>query len=307
MARSNAGMPHETLARRSAPGWQGVLERIGVYLRLVKFEHSVFALPFAYVGAFLSQTRIPSLWTMLWITVAMVAARSLAMALNRLIDAEIDGLNPRTRAREIPTGKVSKIETWLFCLVALTVLVLATFQLPVITRYLWPLVVAAFVLYPLTKRWTWLCHGFLGATIGLGPVGAWVAVTGEVTFESFILGAAVAFWIAGFDIIYAGMDVEFDRENGVHSLPADFGYGSALWVTRACHALSVGLLALVGVIAGVGGVYFLGVAVTAGLLFYENWVVRRCDLSKVGLAFMTMNSLISIVFFVFATIAVVLA
>jgi len=311
MARPHIGLPRDALGPESAaaarPGIELLMERAALYLRLVKFEHSIFALPFAYAGAFLAQARIPSLWAMVWITVAMVSARSLAMALNRLLDAEIDGLNPRTARREIPAGLISKLESWVFCLVALGVLILATFQLPVITRYLWPVVVAAFVLYPLTKRWTWLCHFFLGATIGLGPVGAWVAVTGTVTWQPFLLGGAVALWIAGFDIIYAGMDVEFDRAHGIHSIPADFGFPAALWVTRACHLLSVGLLAWTGVVTGMGLVYFVGVAVTAGLLLYENWVVRRADLSKVGLAFMTMNSIISIVFFLFTTVAVVLA
>ena len=206
----------------------------GLFFRLVKFEHSIFALPFAYSAAFLAEERIPGFWRMFWITVAMVAARSLAMALNRLLDAEIDALNPRTQRREIPAGRLTTLQVWVFSLVSLGVLILATFHLPVITRYLWPLVVLPFVVYPFTKRWTWLCHLFLGITIGLGPVGAWVAVTGTVTWQPFVLGAAVALWIAGFDIIYACMDVEFDRAHGIHSIPADFGERPALWVTRAC-------------------------------------------------------------------------
>ncbi len=278
-----------------------------LFLRLVKFEHSIFALPFAYSAAFLSEMRIPGFWRMFWITVAMVAARSLAMALNRLIDAEIDALNPRTARREIPAGVLTRFEVWVFCLVSLAVLVVATFKLPVVTRYLWPIPVAAFYLYPLAKRWTWLCHLLLGATIGLGPVGAWVAVTGEVTWQPFLLGAAVATWIGGFDIIYACMDVGFDRANGIHSIPADFSPAAGLWATRAFHAFSVALLVAVGVAVGAGLVYYLGVAVCAGLLLYENWVVRARDLSKVGLAFMTMNGIISVVFFVFATTAVLLA
>jgi 4-hydroxybenzoate polyprenyltransferase len=284
----------------------GLVAYVRLFLRLVKFEHSIFALPFAYSAAFLAEGRIPGLGRMFWITVAMVGARSLAMALNRILDAEIDGLNPRTARREIPAGSLGRIEVWLFSLVSLGVLILATFHLPVITRYLWPLVVAPFLLYPLTKRWTWFCHLFLGATIGMGPVGAWVAVTGEVTWHPFLLGGAVALWIAGFDVIYAYMDISFDQEHRVHSIPADLGYGAGIWLTRLFHAGSVVLLLAVGLIADAGWLYLLGVAVCAALLFYENWVVRTADLAKVGLAFMTMNSLISVVFFVFTTASVLL-
>ena len=278
----------------------------GLFFRLVKFEHSIFALPFAYSAAFLADDGIPGFWRMFWITVAMVAARSLAMALNRLLDAEIDALNPRTQGREIPAGRLTTLQVWAFSLVSLAVLILATFHLPVITRYLWPLVVLPFVVYPFTKRWTWMCHLFLGIAIGMGPVGAWVAVTGTVTWEPFVLGAAVALWIAGFDIIYACMDVEFDRGHGIHSLPADFGERAALWVTRFFHLGSIVLLAAVGQAAGAHPLYYVGVAVCAALLFYENYVMRHADLAKVGLAFMTTNSVLSVVFFVFTTASVLL-
>jgi len=278
-----------------------------LFLRLVKFEHSVFALPFAYSAAFLAELRIPSFNRMLWITVAMVAARSLAMALNRLLDAEIDSLNPRTSRRELPAGLLSRFEVWVFSLVSLAVLILATFNLPVITRYLWPLVVIPFLVYPLTKRWTWLCHAFLGLTIGMGPVGAWVATTGQVEGLAFVMGAAVACWIAGFDVIYAGMDTDFDRRHALHSIPADLGTGAGLWATRLSHVAAVALLGLTGWGAGVGPLYFAGLLVCAALLFYENWIVRHADLDQVGMAFMTMNSLISVVFFVFTTTAVLLS
>ena len=275
-----------------------------LFARLVKFEHSIFALPFAYSAAFLAEMRIPGFWTMFWITVAMVSARSLAMALNRLLDAGLDALNPRTASREIPSGSLSRMEAWVFSLASLALLVLATFNLPVVTRYLWPIPVAAFLIYPLTKRWTWLCHLFLGATIGLGPVGAWVAVTGEVTWAPFLLGGAVAAWIAGFDVIYAFMDVTFDRAEGLHSIPADLGPRAGLWATRFLHLLAIVLLALIGQEVGAGAAYYVGVAACAVLLFYENWIMRRADLEKVGVAFMTMNGIISVVYVVFTTIAV---
>jgi len=282
-------------------------EYVLVFGRLVKFEHTIFALPFAYSAAFLAEVRIPGFWAMFWITVAMVSARSLAMALNRLLDARIDALNPRTAIRELPAGRISPLEAWVFSVVSLVMLVVATFNLPVITRYLWPIPVAMFVVYPLVKRWSWLSHLFLGATIGIGPVGAWVAVTGQVTWQPFVLGAAVATWIAGFDVIYAFMDVEFDREHGLHSIPADLGPEAGLWATRVLHVVAVALLAAAGSLSGLGLVYFAGVAVCAALLLYENWVMRDADLARVGLAFMGMNSTLSVAFFAFATVAVVLA
>jgi len=275
------------------------------FSRFVKLEHSVFALPFAYAGAFLAESAIPEFWRMFWITVAMVSARSLAMALNRLLDADLDALNPRTMEREIPAGRLTRVQAWVFSLLSLAVLVYSTFNLPVITRYLWPVVVVAFVLYPLTKRWTWLCHLFLGATIGLGPVGAWVAVTGEVTWQPFVLGAAVTFWIGGFDIIYAFADRDFDREHGIHSLPADLGTTSGLWTTRFFHLGSVLLLAVAGWVAGMGVIYYAGVVVCGLLLAYESWIMRDEDLSRLGLAFMTVNSVVSVVFLLFTTVATV--
>ncbi len=179
-----------------------------------------------------------------------------------------------------------------------------------ITRYLWPLVVIPMVVYPYTKRWTPLCHIVLGLADGLGPVGAWVAVTGKVTWEPFVLGAGVGLWIAGFDIIYAFMDIKVDREQGLHSIPADFGHGVALWTTRGFHLLAVVLLAITGWAQGAGSaagrisfVYYMGVAVCAALLFYENWLMRKADLEKVGVAFMTMNGIISVVFLFFTTLA----
>lgn len=276
-----------------------------LYVRLVKFEHTVFALPFAYSGAFLAHQRIPGFWRMFWITVVMVAARSLAMALNRLLDERIDALNPRTSGRELPAGLLRRSEVWVFCVVSLAVLVFATFQLPVITRCLWPVVVAPFVVYPFTKRVTWLCHLFLGCTIGLGPVGAWVAVTGTVDWQAFLLGGAVALWIAGFDVIYAGLDVDFDRSRHIHSIPADLGLEAAVWSTRLLHLGAVGLLAATGVATGRSVVYFIGVGVCAAILGYENYITRAGDLRRVDLAFLTMNGILSVVFFVFTLASVV--
>ncbi|MFH0916353.1 MAG: UbiA-like polyprenyltransferase [bacterium] len=272
------------------------------FASLVKFEHSIFALPFAYAAAFLAEGAVPGFWRIFWITVAMVAARSFGMAVNRLIDAGIDARNPRTARREIPSGLLARWQVWLFTVVSLAVLVVATFNLPVITRYLWPLVVIPMVVYPYTKRWTWLCHLVLGLADGLGPVGAWVAVTGKVTWEPFLLGAGVGLWIAGFDVIYAFMDTTIDRAQGLHSIPADLGENAGLLSTRTFHVLAVALLALTGWAQGTNFVYYLGVALCALLLFYENWLMRKADLEKVGVAFMTMNGIISLVFLFFTTL-----
>src|SRR3954447_16380639 len=182
-----------------------------LYYRLVKFEHTIFALPFAYVGAFLAVGGVPSAHDLVWITVAMVGARSLAMALNRLIDAELDARNPRTAGRELVTGALSPTAVLAFCAGSLAVFLVAVWQLDPLVRWLWPIPVAAFVIYPYLKRFTWGCHLWLGAVDGLAPVGAWVAITGHLTWESWALGAAVALWVAGFDFFYALFDMDFDR------------------------------------------------------------------------------------------------
>jgi 4-hydroxybenzoate polyprenyltransferase len=275
---------------------------ISQFTQFVKFEHSIFALPFAYAGAFLAENEIPDFWTMLWITLVMVSARSLAMTLNRIIDARIDARNPRTAMRELPAGKMAMNTAVTFGIISLVVLMASLSQLPRLTWYLSPIVVAAFVIYPYTKRFTSLCHLFLGATIGLAPVGAWVAVTGELAWEPFLLMGAVTFWIGGFDIIYACLDIDFDREEGLHSLPASLGVGPALTLTRIFHLLSVILLIATGIVSELGTIYFIGVAVVAVLLAYENSIVSAKDLSRIGTAFMTMNGIISVVYIAFLTV-----
>jgi 4-hydroxybenzoate polyprenyltransferase len=266
------------------------------FVSLVKLEHTVFALPYAYAGAVLAQNEIPSLQRLLWITVAMVGARSLAMALNRLIDAGIDAQNPRTARRELPAGLLSPLQVAGFAIASLAIFLIAVWQLPSITHVLWPIPVAGFVIYPYLKRFTWLCHPFLGAVDGLAPVGGWVAVTGTVDWQPFLLGGAVALWIAGFDIIYATMDLEVDRRQGLHSIPRRFGVAAALLTTRIFHAGSVALLVWLGIALSLGPFYWLGLAVVAGLLAYENSIVSADDLSRVDMAFLQMNGVIAIVF-----------
>src|SRR5436190_5631005 len=193
------------------------------FARLVKIEHTVFALPFAYVGAFLAVQGVPSAHDLLWITIAMVGARSLAMALNRLIDAGIDARNPRTAGRELPAGALTISAVLAFCAASLVVFLVAVWQLDPLVRWLWPIPVVAFVIYPYLKRFTWLCHLWLGAVDGLAPVGAWAAVKGEMPWQAWALGGAVAAWVAGFDLFYSLFDREIDREQGLHSWSPRFG------------------------------------------------------------------------------------
>jgi 4-hydroxybenzoate polyprenyltransferase len=266
------------------------------FVSLVKLEHTVFALPYAYTGAILALGEVPSARRLFWITVAMVGARSLAMALNRLIDAAIDARNPRTARREIPAGLLSRGNVVAFALASLVVFLIAVWQLAPVTRWLWPIPVAGFVIYPYLKRFTWLCHPFLGAVDGLAPVGGWVAVTNHVDATPFLLAGAVALWIGGFDIIYATMDLEIDRRQGLHSIPRRFGIATALLITRGFHLASVLLLVWLGLTLGLGPLYYLGVAVVAALLAYENSIVSADDLSRVDMAFLTMNGVIALVF-----------
>jgi 4-hydroxybenzoate polyprenyltransferase len=267
--------------------------------RLVRLEHTVFALPFAYVGALLAVAGWPGLEAIGWITLAMVGARTLAMSLNRLIDAEIDARNPRTASRELPSGALTRSQVLALCAVAAAAYLLAVFQLDPLVRWLWPIPVALFVLYPYLKRVTWLCHLWLGASIGLAPVGAWVAVTGELPWQAWVLGGAVCLWVAGFDLFYALFDREHDVAEGLHSWATRFGVGGVFAGARAMHAASVALLAIAGAGLPVGAWYWLGVAVVGALLLYEHAIVRPADLRRLDAAFFTVNGVLSIAFAVF--------
>lgn len=269
------------------------------FASLVKIEHTVFALPFAYIGALLSVQEVPSGHDLLWITVAMVGARSLAMGINRVVDAEIDARNPRTATRELPAGLLSRAQVVVFCALAFAVYLLACFQLDPLVRWLWPIPLVGFVVYPYLKRFTWLSHLWLGVVDGLAPVGGWVAVTGELPWEAWALGAAVAVWIAGFDLFYSLFDREIDVEQGLHSMAARFGVRGVFWGARALHALTVALLVAVGLGLDLGLFYWLGVVAVAVLLAYEHSLVRPGDLRRLDAAFFTVNGVISVVFLVF--------
>jgi 4-hydroxybenzoate polyprenyltransferase len=306
-------------------------EKTKVFLELVKFEHSIFALPYAYIGALYGAVAattwrtgpipgsptsssagalvaVPSTWvtehswptwqSLLWITVVMVGARAFAFVVNRAVDKEIDARNPRTAGRAIPAGLVQAWELWVFSAVMLAAYLYGVWQLAPITRWLWPIPLAAFLVYPYTKRFTPMCHYWLGLCLGLAPVGGWVAVGGPVGNPApWLLGGAVLLWTAGFDIIYATQDVECDVRDGVHSMPADLGVAHALTQTRVTHVATVMLLGFGGYLAGAGWPWFAGVGVAAALLTYENALVKADDLSKVNAAFFTVNGIIAVIVF----------
>jgi 4-hydroxybenzoate polyprenyltransferase len=281
--------------------------RPALFARLIKVEHSVFALPFAYAGAVLAEQRIPSWQTLVWITIAMVAARSAAMALNRLIDARIDARNPRTAQRELPAGSLSRAEVVAFTAASLGVLVLATFFLSPPCRYLWPIVVAAFIVYPYTKRFTWFCHWALGLTDGLAPAAAWVAVSGHIALSPVLLFLAVGLWVGGFDVIYAIFDLDFDRAEGIHSIPVTLGKRRALGVAALSHLAAMALLVAVGPLLGLGWSYLAGCLVVAVLLAWPHIDIARRGLKRVGMGFMTANGVVGLVYGVVAIAAVLIS
>jgi 4-hydroxybenzoate polyprenyltransferase len=274
---------------------------------LVRIEHTVFALPFAYVGAFLAVDAWPGLANMVWVTVAMVGARTLAMSINRLVDAELDARNPRTATRELPSGALSRAQVVSLCLLSLAVFLVAVFQLDPVVRWLWPIPVAMFVIYPYLKRVTWLCHLWLGACLGLAPLGAWLALTGTAPWEAWAIGTAVALWVAGFDLFYSLFDLEHDRAEGLHSWAVRFGERGVFIGARVFHAGTAALLAVAGLGLDVSLFYWLGVVATAALLAYEHSIVRPGDLRRLDAAFFTLNGVISVVFFAFVALDVLVA
>jgi 4-hydroxybenzoate polyprenyltransferase len=275
------------------------------FARLVKIEHTIFALPFAYVGAFLAVGGTPSAHDLLWISLAMVGARSLAMALNRLIDAGLDARNPRTAGRELPSGQLSVAQVALFSAASLALFLAAVWQLAPKTHWLWPIPVAGFVVYPYLKRVTWLCHAWLGAVDGLAPVGAWVAITNHLPWQAWTLGAAVAFWVGGFDLFYALHDADVDRAQGLHSVATRFGMRGVFAGARLAHAATIACLVAAGLGLSVGALYWIGVAAVAALLVYEHSLVRPGDLRRLDAAFFTMNGVISLLFAAFVIADVV--
>jgi len=276
-----------------------VLHNLRVTLEMIKWEHSIFVLPFALCGAVLAANGLPSGHALAWIIVAMVTARSAAMAFNRLADASIDAANPRTQTRALPTGALSPAFVATFVVVSCALFVIAASQLNRLSFVLSPVALAILLLYSYTKRFTRWSHLVLGFAMGIAPSAAWIAVRGSLDPRILLLTAAVTFWGGGFDVLYACQDYEFDRQSGLHSIPRYCGIGKSLWIARAFHVVMLLLLiCLIGVF-GLGKLAILGVAAVALLLAYEHSLVSAHDLSKLNAAFFTMNGVISVVFFLF--------
>lgn len=280
------------------------------YLELVRFSHTLFALPFALMALFLATPgEWPALRTTAWILVCMVGARTAAMAYNRLVDRDVDARNPRTRGRHLPAGAVRVAEVVVLVVVSAAVFVVGAAALNPLALALSPIVLVVLLGYSHLKRFTALCHFGLGLALGLAPLGVWIAVRGVVDASAWIpatLGLAVICWVTGFDILYACQDVEFDRGAGLHSIPARLGVARSLWVARSLHVAMIAALIGLGVLTGSGPVYACGVALTAALLVYEHRLVRADDLSRIDVAFFTVNGCISLLLCAF-TIAEQLA
>jgi 4-hydroxybenzoate polyprenyltransferase len=281
-----------------------MIRRLQTYLSFVRFSHSVFALPFALTGALLASRQHPVTWRhVLWIVVCMVSARSAAMGFNRLVDAKFDAGNPRTASRELPSGRMSAVEAAVFVAVMAIVFVAAAAQLSWLCFVLSPVALMVIFWYSLAKRYTWATQFFLGLAMAIAPVGGWLAAGGGAGWEPWLLGLAIALWVGGFDVLYACQDLDVDRRQHLKSIPVRFGVANSLRISRAMHLGTIVCLALLGVLAALGPVYFFGVAAVAGLLVYEQSLVSATDLSRVKLAF-DLNGYVGILYFVITAISV---
>lgn len=276
-----------------------LLKSLRVTLEMIKWEHSIFALPFALCGAMLATGGLPSTHQLAWIVVAMVSARSAAMAFNRLADVAFDAANPRTRTRALPSAMLTQNFVRLFVLLSSAVFVLAAWKLNRLAFVLSPVALGVLLFYSYTKRWTRWSHVVLGFALGIAPAAAWIAVRGSLDPRILLLTAAVTFWVGGFDVLYACQDLDFDREAGLHSIPRYFGIGKSLWIARVFHFLMLLLLASLVWAFGLGKLAELGVLAVLLLLAYEHSLVSEHDLSKLNAAFFTMNGVIAVVFFLF--------
>ena len=274
-----------------------MLNKIRVLLEMIKFKHTVFALPFAFMGAFLAARGVPSLQVILWVVVAMAGARTCAMGFNRIADRRFDAMNPRTANRALPAGEVSPAESWLLVILSAVLFFVACFMLNRLALLMAPFALALTLIYSLTKRFTWLCHVVLGVALAFSPLGGWVAVSGTFTGYPWFLSLGVLFWVAGFDTIYACLDADFDRKAGLFSLPARFGRRRAFHLAVFFHVLAFVFFTATGYAAGLNIYYFAGIVITGCALFYQHIVVNPTDLSRIRLSFFSMNGIIAITLF----------
>lgn len=273
--------------------------KLKAHLDNIAFSHSIFALPFAYSGAVLASHGLPSSHDLLWVTVAMVGARSAALALNNFIDLKYDKIHPRFTKRPMVTGAVKPWEAVLFIAASLGLFWLAALNLHPLARLLWPLAVVPLALYPYMKRFSWACHLVLGLALAGAPIGAWIAIRGDLSLPAALLGLAVGIWIAAFDVIYGCQDVGFDKAHGLHSMPVRFGIPGALCLSKGMHVVSIAGFAAVGLLYGLGWFYYLGVALAAALLIYQHSIVKPDDFSKVTQRYFMRNGLVGILIFLF--------
>ena len=283
-----------------------MLDKISIFLRMIKIEHSLFAMPFALTGLILAAGGIPPVAKIFWIIVAMVAARTFAMGVNRVVDAEIDLNNPRTSAREIPAGKISKAEALIYILISFFIYEYATYALNILCFILSPIPVIIFIIYAYSKRFTFLSHLILGVSLGLAPVGAWVAITGVFDTGIILLGIGVLFWVAGFDILYAIEDIKFDKAYGLYSLPSYLGIKNALYLSRIFHLVAFITFTYIKFYYDLGYIYLTGIILIGLIMFYEHSLVKIDNLSKLNVAFFNMNAYISLTVFIFTSIDILL-
>ncbi len=273
--------------------------KIGIFLEMIKFTHTIFALPFAFTGALLAAGGFPSLRQTAWIILAMVGARTAAMAMNRLIDAEIDARNPRTAVRAIPAGLIGKGLTFIFIIASTALLLFSAYMLNPLCLTLSPIALAFLLLYSYCKRFTSLAHVVLGICLAAAPIGAWVAIRGTIDAPALVLGGVVLFWVAGFDILYALQDLDFDRAAGLHSIPVLLGVKGSLWAARVFHLIMIALLFTLYNLMGLGPIFLGGIVVTTAMLLYEHWLLKDGNLDKLDAAFFNMNGYISIAIVLF--------
>ncbi len=281
------------------------MNKLKAHLENIALSHSVFALPFAYMGAFLAAGNIPSGRDIWWITLAMVGARSAALALNNFIDLKYDRIHPRFQNRPMVTGAVKVWEAILLIVVSLAVFIIAAAQLHPVCLQLAPLAVIPLAVYPYMKRFSWTCHLVLGLALSIAPVGAWMAIRGELTLPIALLGLAVGIWIAGFDVIYGCQDVEFDKAHGLNSMPVRFGVDGALRLSKWMHLMSIGAFTAVGYLLNLGAIYYAGVLLAAVVLIYQHSIVSPQDLSKVTQVYFMRNGLVAIVVCLFTIVSLV--
>ncbi|UCD65568.1 MAG: UbiA family prenyltransferase [Deltaproteobacteria bacterium] len=275
-----------------------MLKKIAILLEMIKFEHTVFALPFAFMGAFLAARGVPDMVTFGWIILAMVGARTSAMGFNRIVDREFDKLNPRTASRALPAQTVKTSEAWAMVILASALFFFACYNLNQLTLILSPFALGLTLFYSLTKRFTWLCHIVLGLALAFSPLGGWVAVSGSLHNYPYVLSIGVLFWVAGFDTVYACLDADFDANIGLFSLPSRFGRQNAFRIAVLFHVIAFILFVMTGIISRLNFLYYIGIILTGAALFYQHLVVNPRDLSRIQLSFFTMNGLISLTLFV---------